>query len=483
MKTKNKRNYSRQKGITLIALVVTIVVLLILAVVSVNALFGNSGIIEKAKEAQNAMTVATEKDQISLALTEWELTNKTEKTTFEKFMKGKFGEDNVETITENEVIVTMESGNRYRVKTDGTITSTKGVSINKSSLTLELQEGTTITETLTASLSEITGEITWSNSDNSKATISATKGTSITVTAKAVGETTITATCGDYTATCTVKVTKPVTVSKGAFVEYAVSYTDVFNSNNNYTTTNGWRLLDYTKNADGTYSNVKLISTGIPAKLYYYYNDTTNSSWYVTDSTKLTNFRNVLGSDYQFYTGSNTYYGLQASAGMYYNFENIKFAYGTDSRGGNLGYFTEITSNGTTYNDTNTTETTGSNLFIPLGVNASVRLLTLPEMNKMLGRTDIDSTNSIIDLDGMFTLTNIKKITGMSSYTYNSGFYWLASPYPSAIIGSYVSNVSINGNINNDNGYVRCGVRPVVSMKSDVQFIDNGNGVLKIEQK
>ena len=72
MKEKNKRNYSNQKGITLIALVVTIVVLLILAGVSVNALFGNSGIIEKAKEAQNAMNKATENDQKQIGeLTNW----------------------------------------------------------------------------------------------------------------------------------------------------------------------------------------------------------------------------------------------------------------------------------------------------------------------------------------------------------------------------------------------------------------------------
>ena len=58
MKTKIKQ----ETGITLIALVVTIVVLLILAGVSVNALFGNSGIIEKAKEAQNKMNQATQKD-------------------------------------------------------------------------------------------------------------------------------------------------------------------------------------------------------------------------------------------------------------------------------------------------------------------------------------------------------------------------------------------------------------------------------------
>ena len=67
-----RRNYSNQTGITLIALVVTIVVLLILAGVSVNALFGNSGIIEKAKEAQNAMDKAAENDQKQIGeLTDW----------------------------------------------------------------------------------------------------------------------------------------------------------------------------------------------------------------------------------------------------------------------------------------------------------------------------------------------------------------------------------------------------------------------------
>ena len=62
MKAKNKRSYLKQTGITLIALVVTIVVLLILAGVSINAIFGNSGIIEKAKDAQNKMDQAAEND-------------------------------------------------------------------------------------------------------------------------------------------------------------------------------------------------------------------------------------------------------------------------------------------------------------------------------------------------------------------------------------------------------------------------------------
>ena len=53
MKTKNKRNYQKQSGITLIALVITIAVLLILAAVSISALFEDSGIIDRAKEAQS----------------------------------------------------------------------------------------------------------------------------------------------------------------------------------------------------------------------------------------------------------------------------------------------------------------------------------------------------------------------------------------------------------------------------------------------
>ena len=59
----NLKQWKNDRGITLIALVVTIVVLLILAGVSINALFGNSGIIEKAKEAQNKMDQAVENDQ------------------------------------------------------------------------------------------------------------------------------------------------------------------------------------------------------------------------------------------------------------------------------------------------------------------------------------------------------------------------------------------------------------------------------------
>lgn len=69
LKTNNKRE---EKGITLIALVVTIVVLLILAGVSINAIFGQDGIIQKAKDAQNKMDQAVQNDLEGLnSLSNW----------------------------------------------------------------------------------------------------------------------------------------------------------------------------------------------------------------------------------------------------------------------------------------------------------------------------------------------------------------------------------------------------------------------------
>ena len=81
MKTKNKKNYLKQNGITLIALVVTIVVLLILAGVSLNAIFSENGIIKRAKDAQNKMDQATQNDLDSInELNNW-IDGKTNGTT------------------------------------------------------------------------------------------------------------------------------------------------------------------------------------------------------------------------------------------------------------------------------------------------------------------------------------------------------------------------------------------------------------------
>ena len=61
-----ENDMKKNKGITLVALVVTIVVLLILAGVSINLVLGDNGIIDKAKEAQRKSAEATQNDLIGM---------------------------------------------------------------------------------------------------------------------------------------------------------------------------------------------------------------------------------------------------------------------------------------------------------------------------------------------------------------------------------------------------------------------------------
>ena len=58
----------KEKGITLIALVITIIVLLILAGVTIATLTGDNGILTKANEAKESTEIETEKEIIKLAV-------------------------------------------------------------------------------------------------------------------------------------------------------------------------------------------------------------------------------------------------------------------------------------------------------------------------------------------------------------------------------------------------------------------------------
>lgn len=63
------RKTKEQKGITLVALVITIIILLILATISIQALTG-SGLFGKAKDAEEETTKAQLKEEIELAIQE-----------------------------------------------------------------------------------------------------------------------------------------------------------------------------------------------------------------------------------------------------------------------------------------------------------------------------------------------------------------------------------------------------------------------------
>lgn len=60
----------KNKGITMIALIVTIVVLLILAGITIGTLTGENGLIGNSKEAKEQTEIANEKEIIEQATTE-----------------------------------------------------------------------------------------------------------------------------------------------------------------------------------------------------------------------------------------------------------------------------------------------------------------------------------------------------------------------------------------------------------------------------
>ena len=66
--TKLKEERNTNKGITLIALVITIIVLLILAAVSIATLTGENGILTKARTAKKETDEATAIEKVKVAV-------------------------------------------------------------------------------------------------------------------------------------------------------------------------------------------------------------------------------------------------------------------------------------------------------------------------------------------------------------------------------------------------------------------------------
>lgn len=107
-------NFNENKGITLIALVVTIIVLLILAGISVSMLTGQNGILNRASEAKEKTDTANKDEQRKLAQAEALMS--TEKNTYkgvtlpEGFAPTKIeGEDSID----DGLVITDGYGNEY----------------------------------------------------------------------------------------------------------------------------------------------------------------------------------------------------------------------------------------------------------------------------------------------------------------------------------------------------------------------------------
>ena len=136
---------SRNKGITLIALVVTIIVLLILAGISITMLSGNNGLLKRSGEAKDLTKISQEKENITLAYNS-ALIDKMQKEsnaiTLDEFDKAIKSYDNkASTSSEgSKIIVTFSNGHKYTVYKNGTVSEYTEPAYAKDVLTVTVSE-------------------------------------------------------------------------------------------------------------------------------------------------------------------------------------------------------------------------------------------------------------------------------------------------------------------------------------------------------
>ncbi len=127
-----KRQKRSNKGITLIALVVTIIVLIILAAISIGVLTGDNGIINQSQSAKEETEIAQEKETVELSAVQAagkdKLGNITEDN-LAKELTTNIGERDVDyTLNkdeENFIVTYIDTNRSYLVDTDGNVELTE----------------------------------------------------------------------------------------------------------------------------------------------------------------------------------------------------------------------------------------------------------------------------------------------------------------------------------------------------------------------
>jgi len=275
----------------------------------------------------------------------------------------------------------------------------------------------------------------------------------------------------------------------GGFVNYNVSYIDVY-KDYNYSATNGWRILNIEENDSGKY-DIDIISTGIPAELNCSGQDPTNSanasySWWgdLSDIARTAKVNKYYGTSFDSYDGLKR--GYWVAYGLINNFNQITFEYKSDMiASSNKGVYKKINGNGS-----GTIFSPNSNLdildaFTDSSLSAKITSIRNVEYRDIKGYTDANKAPSSMVISdgtgnnrkGLFVLQNIKNITTLSTYTYDSGRYWIGTP---DINNAYsIKYISYNGNPGShaSNTY---GVRPVISFSGvTISITDDGYYKLK----
>ena len=549
-----KTKFKENKGITLIALVVTIIVLLILAGISINALAGQNGILNRTTSAKQKTEEAQVQEELETGLMGLFMDYQVEAGGLGTFADYIFANEakvqselggNVGIDSTNKTIT--YKGTLFSVADDGKVTRKDGIGISGDKTTITIIGNQKETATLTATLTNISGTVTWTSTNTGVATVTG-NGTTATVSPVAAGTTTIKAKCsekeasyeitvkqitkatilsiktltkteieegekieitalqdgndeivwtasdtskvtitskdentaivtgkaasdtaititataknsGITPATCRIKVKAPSYI--GQYVEYDVAYTDMYTLkegentiNKQYTKENGWRILSMKQNAVSGAYDIEIVSTGVPAILYYYYDSVASAVW-AGKADKQINGQTVD----QLTKYATTYYGtignnkLIAASGLAYNFAEVTFkgnSYNSNNR--NIGYYTRITKNNGAEVYTGD-EITGGAFIARAGATVRSMMHTdVPNVaNSITSYSDIQSKTSA-DATGLFRLDKLG---------YTNSVYWLASP--GTDYTSYVCYVTYYGDVRSYNDYYY-GVRPVISM-------------------
>ena len=473
-------NLKGKKGITILALSVTIIILLILAGISISMLTGDNGLIRNAVSAKEQAEIDGEKEileqSVVIAMGKDKYGN-IEKDKLDKELDKNLGENNHTSEKVDEGIeVTINNKRIYLIDKDGNVTEFAGIKLSNKELLLSIVNGNIPEYTITASKFNITEDINWESSDITVATVENGK-----VIAVDSGKTIITAKCTsngkEYIANCEVEVAKHIDYS---YVQYDVEYKDVY-TGTQYTKNTGWRLLNQKNNENGTY-DIEIISTGIPAKLYYYgyddikkfENDGTIGKW-AGNVTQRSEFVDK-------YYGTVSYNNVYAAAGLFYNFENIVFnVTGTTNTlssaeiGKEYGGYIEIKNGQTTVVASDTT--TGKDLFranIASGTITGIRSVNLEDIT---GKNDASVLSIAEEKLGLF------KLQQYTPDIHNTTNYWLASPYYSGY-DRYLYYVGGDGVMRREDGYNYgpYGVRPVISISGVKMIQEEGSYVWKITE-
>lgn len=127
-----KKSLKNNKGITLIALVITIIVLLILAAVSIATLTGENGILTRANDAKEQTEVADEKEAIQLAYAGAVAEKRGDGDVTASDLNNEFttnGRTDANASGDNPITVTFDSGRTYTIDSNGNITGPEEANI------------------------------------------------------------------------------------------------------------------------------------------------------------------------------------------------------------------------------------------------------------------------------------------------------------------------------------------------------------------